>query len=571
MTTIKAIIVLMTLVLCAAPLTIADTGDTEWTVSLNRAALTDGVYPPASNPPTPETTKDRAQLLWEDFEGATFPPTGWDTLNLNEGYGWMFSTFQGGGTQAAMVIWDQTAPVTLQDEWLITPSLDVSTAGSQLRLEFYMLQGYDYPHDFRVHVTDDEGATWTELFDSEGTGYPDHEWYFVSVPLTDWVGHATPIRIAFQYYGVDADLFGVDNVEVTDEDAAVGRCCIYTDPLNPDCQDNITQADCNALGGIWAEGLDCTSSPCPLQGQQLEPSDDMYTDPSSGDGHPHPVEETGLWTADFSGAGHYERVSLKWDVSAYAGQTADSAFINIYRYFRCPGSGYTMCDLYVATEDWDEDTWNDYVHISHAATPFAAFNFGPALDWFRINVSNVVNQWLDGTQQPYGIVIQAQSGQKWSKFYSKEGTYAPYLELYGVTIDNDPDNDGVPTGTDNCEGTPNPGQEDGDTDGIGDACDNCPDVANSGQEDADSDGIGDVCDGCCTGPSVGNVDGSTDDLVTMGDLTVLIDHLFISLTPLDCLDEGNTDMSADGLVTMGDLTVLIDALFISLNSLPPCP
>jgi C1A family cysteine protease/PKD repeat protein len=75
--------------------------------------------------------------------------------------------------------------------------------------------------------------------------------------------------------------------------------------------------------------------------------------------------------------------------------------------------------------------------------------------------------------------------------------------------------------------------------------------------------------GCCV--LVGNLDRSSDNLVTMGDLTVLIDHLFISLTPLFCVDEGNLDMSADNLVTMGDLTVLIDHLFISLSPLPACP
>jgi hypothetical protein len=63
----------------------------------------------------------------------------------------------------------------------------------------------------------------------------------------------------------------------------------------------------------------------------------------------------------------------------------------------------------------------------------------------------------------------------------------------------------------------------------------------------------------------------TDLLITMGDLTVLIDHLFISFTPLWCDAEGNTDMSPDGLITMGDLTVLIDHLFISFTPLPACP
>ncbi len=66
--------------------------------------------------------------------------------------------------------------------------------------------------------------------------------------------------------------------------------------------------------------------------------------------------------------------------------------------------------------------------------------------------------------------------------------------------------------------------------------------------------------GCCQ--HMGNVDGSPDKLVTMGDLTVLIDHLYITLTPLPCPDEGNMDLSADGLVTMDDLTVMISGMFI---------
>jgi hypothetical protein len=73
---------------------------------------------------------------------------------------------------------------------------------------------------------------------------------------------------------------------------------------------------------------------------------------------------------------------------------------------------------------------------------------------------------------------------------------------------------------------------------------------------------------CCF--VMGNVDDSQDYLVTMGDLTVMIDHLFITLTPLICPEAGNVDLSGDDLVTMGDLTVLIDHLFISLAPLPAC-
>ena len=59
---------------------------------------------------------------------------------------------------------------------------------------------------------------------------------------------------------------------------------------------------------------------------------------------------------------------------------------------------------------------------------------------------------------------------------------------------NDPDEDGVPDGDDNCPVDSNPGQEDADLDGLGDACDNCPGDSNPAQADNDQDGVGDVCD-----------------------------------------------------------------------------
>ncbi len=77
-----------------------------------------------------------------------------------------------------------------------------------------------------------------------------------------------------------------------------------------------------------------------------------------------------------------------------------------------------------------------------------------------------------------------------------------------------------------------------------------------------------VANGCCVGIT-GNVDCDGAQSIDMGDLTILIDHLFISLAPLCCEAEANVDVS--GGVDMGDLTKLIDHLFISLESLPACP
>ncbi len=165
---------------------------------------------------------------------------------------------------------------------------------------------------------------------------------------------------------------------------------------------------------------------------------------------------------------------------------------------------------------------------------------------------------------------------------------------------------GTPCEPDNCRNTYNPDQANGDGDSFGDACDNCPDVASSNTHDWDSDGIGDDCDpdddsdgiadsldncpvvsnpdqldsdsdgvgdacrywDCCE--HLGNVDRSPDEWVTMGDFTVMIDHLFVTFTPLVCSAEGNLDLSTDFLVTMSDLTTLIDFLFISFCVLPDC-
>jgi hypothetical protein len=60
-----------------------------------------------------------------------------------------------------------------------------------------------------------------------------------------------------------------------------------------------------------------------------------------------------------------------------------------------------------------------------------------------------------------------------------------------------------------------------------------------------------------------------DGWVTMGDLTILIDHLFITLSPIQPVEEtGNCD--CEGIISMGDLTALISYLFIDPTRLLPC-
>lgn len=78
-----------------------------------------------------------------------------------------------------------------------------------------------------------------------------------------------------------------------------------------------------------------------------------------------------------------------------------------------------------------------------------------------------------------------------------------------------------------------------------------------------------VPDGCCVGMS-GNVDSDQAEIVDIGDLTALIDFLFISFTEPECMEEANVDGSVDGIVDIGDLTALIDYLFISFTPPAEC-
>jgi hypothetical protein len=161
----------------------------------------------------------------------------------------------------------------------------------------------------------------------------------------------------------------------------------------------------------------------------IEPSNDMSTDPDQ-----HSIPTTELWTADFDLAGHHERISMKFDLEPYMGQQIDSAFLNIYRFFRCPNHYYTIVDFYHITQEWNENTWPQSVHHPHGTTSWLTFNVGPDLGWYRIDITSMVQAWLNQDMENHGLVMQAQYGEKHSKFYSKEAAQnlRPYLEIEGA-------------------------------------------------------------------------------------------------------------------------------------------
>ena len=69
---------------------------------------------------------------------------------------------------------------------------------------------------------------------------------------------------------------------------------------------------------------------------------------------------------------------------------------------------------------------------------------------------------------------------------------------------------------------------------------------------------------------MGNIDCDADQNVDIGDVTSMINLLFINVgDPFCCEDEADLDYSGD--IDIGDVTILINRLFISVTDPPPCP
>lgn len=92
---------------------------------------------------------------------------------------------------------------------------------------------------------------------------------------------------------------------------------------------------------------------------------------------------------------------------------------------------------------------------------------------------------------------------------------------------------------------------------------------NLGAYSAPSAPVTSVDAACCQG-TTGNIDLSADGIVDIGDLTVLIAALFITVTELECPEAGNVDGDPEGIIDIGDVSVLITSLFLTLTPTAPC-
>ncbi len=181
------------------------------------------------------------------------------------------------------------------------------------------------------------------------------------------------------------------------------------------------------------------------------PSDDMTT--NSGSSSMFPSDEE-LWVANLAGMQNFHQTLIKFDLTPYIGQTITSAKLNFYQFFHAPDGTPTPSKLYAITENWDETTWPTSSNVTHGDTEYATPEFTSTLGWYEIDITELVDAWLNSYFANKGLVLIANSGTKFAEFYSKDAadqSKHPFLEIEGTTGIND-----MNTYVDNISVFPNP-------------------------------------------------------------------------------------------------------------------
>jgi hypothetical protein len=155
---------------------------------------------------TAKTGGERVEILWEDFNSGwglygINPPSGWTiidngdespaTWNTNDWYRYYYDAVH---DSVARVYY---SPSENQEEWLITPTLNIPAATCSLKFWHYYWDCSTYDSAYVLGSIND-GSSWTEtiaLFNS------DHFGQDTAFDITSWASGESQVKIAFLYYG----------------------------------------------------------------------------------------------------------------------------------------------------------------------------------------------------------------------------------------------------------------------------------------------------------------------------------------------------------------------------------
>jgi hypothetical protein len=155
----------------------------------------------------------------------------------------------------------------------------------------------------------------------------------------------------------------------------------------------------------------------------LEADMDTYTLPTGGC-----FGASGeLWHANKPAVGHPdERVMVHFDLSGYTESDLESATLHMKVFFQCPSGQGTFSHVLAVTEPWDE-SWSG-THAACGTTVYQSYHF-LGMGWHELDVTALVEDWLDGSLANQGLVLKVIGIYPWTKFRSRETAFAPYLTI----------------------------------------------------------------------------------------------------------------------------------------------
>lgn len=194
-----------------------------------------------------------AQILNENFEGATFPPTGWTVTSTASTRPWQSTPlpvsvspwFIIAGSKSAGV--DYLAQANTAD--LTSPSFSLATATNPF-LNFKAVVGWVYmirddAGDLLVQISVNGGVTWTNLWNEDTqAGWSDdndnndatdtYQTVPVQINLAPYIGQAN-VKIRFRYIATDADAVAIDDIQIVNgvmstSELSLSKMSIYPNP-----------------------------------------------------------------------------------------------------------------------------------------------------------------------------------------------------------------------------------------------------------------------------------------------------------------------------------------------------
>lgn len=247
-------------------------GNADGVADLNWDVFTDGVIvtessqadPQARQAPAgvrramPEVVPMGVTLLEEGFEDGVIPPDDWLHFDTNAGFTWEIDDFNPhAGAFNATVLFDPA--LVPQDEWLLTPPMALDSGV----LTFWSMGSIFWCRDDNDNcdlniwiVVGDEPDAAEDIFVGTADGdWPDNfVWAQSSFDLTSQLPGG-PVRIGFQYEGVDGAQVGLDSVSLTGSVGAAGCEAATTIPwLSVDPVSGTTAAGASSEVDVMVDG-----------------------------------------------------------------------------------------------------------------------------------------------------------------------------------------------------------------------------------------------------------------------------------------------------------------------------